>query len=192
MYCYKCGAQSAPGQRFCPQCGTKLIAEHAPQQSAGAMPGVQPHVVPQPATVTAAASSAQSHTSRNAIIALAAVAVAIVVSIAIGFASMRYQSFQSAIDACRPKFDSDVWDSEVEGEYSMLNLGDNGKTLTITANSYNYAIADCLYDELNMPTSIQTKIIHTRAIDGTQTDKWNGITATWSFDDDTSIVILER
>lgn len=33
MYCHKCGAQSAPGQQFCPQCGTKLILSGEPAQS---------------------------------------------------------------------------------------------------------------------------------------------------------------
>ena len=110
----------------------------------------------------------------------------------VGLWTTRYRSFQSAINACETQFDSDDWDSNVGGEYNMFNIGDNGRTLTITANSYNYAIAQCVYDELNMPNSIQTKIDHTRPIDGTQTDKWNGITATWTYSDDELTVILEH
>lgn len=33
MYCHKCGAQSAPGQQFCPQCGVKLILTGESAQS---------------------------------------------------------------------------------------------------------------------------------------------------------------
>lgn len=115
-----------------------------------------------------------------------------IVYIGVGLWTTRYRSFQSAINACETQFDSDDWDSNVGGEYNMFNIGDNGRTLTITANSYNYAIAQCVYDELNMPNSIQTKIDHTRPIDGTQTDKWNGITATWTYSDDELTVILEH
>ena len=126
------------------------------------------------------------------VVTVAVIVAAIIVYIGVGLWTTRYRSFQSAINACETQFDSDDWDSNVGGEYNMFNIGDNGRTLTITANSYNYAIAQCVYDELNMPNSMQTKIDHTRPIDGTQTDKWNGITATWTYSDDELTVILEH
>lgn len=215
MYCHKCGAQSAPGQQFCPQCGTKLILSGEPAQSQTSPETKTPSVVVSAPSAESSYSSnpptqsnsnwqiqaaqsvsrpapTKSGTSTTVVVTVAVIVAAIIVYIGVGLWTTRYRSFQSAINACETQFDSDDWDSNVGGEYNMFNIGDNGRTLTITANSYNYAIAQCVYDELNMPNSIQTKIDHTRPIDGMQTDKWNGITATWTYSDDELTVILEH
>ena len=110
----------------------------------------------------------------------------------------RYRRCNNRIHWRRPvdntlsfQFDSEHWEYNVGDDYNMFVIGDNGRSLTITTNSDNIDIAVCVLHELDMPNSVQSKMGHTRPLDGTQTDKWDGITATWTYSDDELTVILE-
>lgn len=126
------------------------------------------------------------------VVTVAVIVVAIIVYIGVGLWTTRYRSFQSAINACETQFDSEHWEYNVGDDYNMFVIGDNGRSLTITTNSDNIDIAVCVLHELDMPNSVQSKMGHTRPLDGTQTDKWDGITATWTYSDDELTVILEH
>ena len=215
MYCHKCGAQSAPGQQFCPQCGTKLILSGEPAQSQTSPETKTPSVVVSAPSAESSYSSnpptqsnsnwqiqaaqsvsrpapTKSGTSTTVVVTVAVIVAAIIVYIGVGLWTTRYRSFQSAIDACETQFDSEHWEYNVGDDYNMFVIGDNGRSLTITTNSDNIDIAVCVLHELDMPNSVQSKMGHTRPLDGTQTDKWDGITATWTYSDDELTVILEH
>ena len=215
MYCHKCGAQSAPGQQFCPQCGTKLILSGEPAQSQTSPETKTPSVVVSAPSAESSYSSnpltrpnadwqmqsaqsvsrpapTRSGTNMTVVVTVAVIAAAIIVYIGVSLWATRYRSFQSAIDACETQFDSEHWEYNVGDDYNMFVIGDNGRSLTITTNSDNIDIAVCVLHELDMPNSVQSKMGHTRPLDGTQTDKWDGITATWTYSDDELTVILEH
>lgn len=74
-------------------------------------------------------------------------------------------------------------------------LGDGGKTLII--NSSGDAIKSivdtqtvaCVLDYLKMPAAVRAHIEGTRALDGRQTDSWDGFTAAWTYHPDDGLDI---
>ncbi len=80
---------------------------------------------------------------------------------------------------------------------SSIELVDDGRTIIVDGEGDEQsgapmeAIAS-LVTALEMPTSIVTKIENTRALDGTQSDSWDGIEVSWSYHPDTGIdMVLE-
>jgi hypothetical protein len=80
---------------------------------------------------------------------------------------------------------------------SSIKLVDDGRTIIVDGEGAEQsgapmeAIAS-LVTALEMPTSIVTKIENTRALDGTQSDSWDGIEVSWSYHPDTGIdMVLE-
>jgi hypothetical protein len=75
---------------------------------------------------------------------------------------------------------------------SSIELVDDGHTIIVDGEGAEEsgapieAIAS-LIKALEMPTSIVTKIENTRALDGTQSDSWDGIEVSWSYHPDSGI-----
>ena len=69
-------------------------------------------------------------------------------------------------------------------------LGDGGKTLIINASGDPIkSIVDvqteaCILDYLKTPAAVRAHIEGTRALDGRQTDSWDGFTAAWTYHPD--------
>lgn len=69
-------------------------------------------------------------------------------------------------------------------------LGDGGKTLIINASGdviktiVDTQTESCILDYLKVPAAVREHISSTRALDGRQTDSWDGFTAAWTFHPD--------
>jgi hypothetical protein len=74
-------------------------------------------------------------------------------------------------------------------------VGDGGKTLIINASGDPIkTIVDtqteaCVLDYLKTPAAVRAHIESTRALDGRQTDAWDGFTAAWTFHPDNGLDI---
>lgn len=70
---------------------------------------------------------------------------------------------------------------------SGIRLEDGGKTITFDSKGEDdvigagYVDVYCLFEELEMPTSISSHIGQTTSMDGRQTETWNGIEVSWSY-----------
>lgn len=77
---------------------------------------------------------------------------------------------------------------------------DGGEALELTGVSRTFA-SDvqtedlyCVLAELGAPSALQSKIGSTRALDGRQTDEWDGFAISWSYhpDDGANVLIEHR
>lgn len=82
------------------------------------------------------------------------------------------------------------------GSPDYVELLDEGNGLDIQSEGEEGAGASfdevtCVLDVLNTPESITRRIDNTRAMDGTQTASWSGISASWTYhpDDGLSMVL---
>ena len=83
---------------------------------------------------------------------------------------------------------------------TLLIVGDEGKTLTLTTagksgKSASYTdIEDvaCVLTELEVPSYVTSHIDSTRALDGQQTDEWDGISARWTFHPESGLHMVLR
>lgn len=70
---------------------------------------------------------------------------------------------------------------------TATQLGDGGKTLIIdSSGDVIKSIVDeqtvgCVLDYLHTPAAVRSHIESTRALDGQQTDSWDGYTARWTY-----------
>ena len=83
---------------------------------------------------------------------------------------------------------------------TLLIVGDEGKTLTLTTagksgKSASYTdIKDvaCVLTELEVPSYVISHIDSTRALDGQQTDEWDGISARWTYHPEDGLHLVLR
>ena len=83
---------------------------------------------------------------------------------------------------------------------TLLIVSDEGKTLTLTTagksgKSASYTdIEDvaCVLTELEVPSYVVSHIDSTRALDGQQTDEWDGISARWTFHPEDGLHLVLR
>lgn len=72
-------------------------------------------------------------------------------------------------------------DSTVNGG-ETTSLGDNGKSLTYSGSQYSGVTRlGCLLGQLKAPQSLASKMNATSGLDGMQSDSWDGIKVTWSY-----------
>ncbi|MCW4465650.1 hypothetical protein OK351_09040 [Glutamicibacter sp. MNS18] len=82
-----------------------------------------------------------------------------------------------------------------EAGYRIL---DGGKAIQLDtkgedsgdAGTENYLAYYCMLNELGVPETTQHKMDRTRALDGTQTDSWEGHKASWSYHPDNGVHVL--
>lgn len=83
---------------------------------------------------------------------------------------------------------------EAEG-YTVLDggkaieLDTKGKDL-LDDGTRDYLAYTCMLNELGVPETTQQKIARTRALDGTQSDLWDGLQASWSYHPDSGANVL--
>lgn len=74
-------------------------------------------------------------------------------------------------------------------------LGDGGKTLIINSSGdviksiVDTQTVSCVLDYLKTPAAVRAHISGTRALDGRQTDSWDGFTAAWTYHPDDGLDI---
>lgn len=80
-------------------------------------------------------------------------------------------------------------------------MGDDGDSLTIVAgpedSNAEFDVADlsCILYGLDVPDHVVSHIESTRALDGQQTDSWDGISARWTYHPErglTLVLVAER
>ncbi|MEU2199538.1 hypothetical protein [Isoptericola sp. NPDC019482] len=82
------------------------------------------------------------------------------------------------------------------GPSDGLELVDDGTTLALDAqgeedfSGASYTTVDCVLGALEAPSRVTELMNSTRALDGRQTDSWDGVTATWSYHPDTGLDLL--
>ena len=65
---------------------------------------------------------------------------------------------------------------------TTMTVGDGGDSLSLSMSDYSEGkVFTCVASEVDLPDSIRSKMESTRAIDGTQSDTWNGLKVTWSY-----------
>ncbi|MBT1166467.1 zinc ribbon domain-containing protein [Bifidobacterium simiarum] len=201
MFCHKCGARIPEDSLFCPKCGVSVPQLHAPAtfmsgpagrsvenpMGAPSRPYGQNNADNNPRlmlkeTVFSSFSRAKaaigSKSSDSLKIGLIAVGIILLVAVIL---LAQPSSLNKAMNECKSQVDSEQWSDEV-GEDGYFQLADHGHTLTVSGlDNYDDEILSCVFSELNTPQSVQSKILHTRALDGTLTDSWGRITITWNF-----------
>ena len=91
-------------------------------------------------------------------------------------------AFEAAYEDCGPR--------------DGLDLVDDGTTLALDIQGEedlggaSYATVDCVLGALETPSRVTELMNSTRALDGRQTDSWDGNTATWSYHPDTGLDLL--
>jgi hypothetical protein len=110
--------------------------------------------------------------------ALVTIAVAPVVAVtavaAVIASSASASPFESALDDCRL---SDGRDAQIldDGKSLLLDMeGEESRGLSLSSVA-------CVLQELDVPESTMSKMDSTRALDGRQSDEFNGITVEWTY-----------
>ena len=103
----------------------------------------------------------------------------------------------AAQEAMAPRFERAVEACELA---PVLVVADKGKTLTLTTagksgKSASYTdIEDvaCVLTKLEVPSYVVSHIDSTRALDGQQTDEWDGISARWTYHPEDGLHLVLR
>ena len=103
----------------------------------------------------------------------------------------------AAQEAMTPRFETAAEACEL---VPLLVVADKGTTLTLTTagksgKSASYTdIEDvaCVLTELEVPSYVTSHIDSTRALDGQQTDEWDGISARWTFHPESGLHLVLR
>ncbi|MCC3278300.1 hypothetical protein LJ754_03895 [Arthrobacter sp. zg-Y40] len=81
-----------------------------------------------------------------------------------------------------------------------IELGDEGQSLTMDSEgdddflseAADEAQIDCVLRALNMPDAVDSRMDHTRALDGRQSAQWDEFAASWSYHPDSGMnVVIE-
>lgn len=103
----------------------------------------------------------------------------------------------AAQEAMTPRFETAAEACEL---VPLLVVADKGKTLTLTTagksgKSASYTdIEDvaCVLAKLEVPSYVVSHIDSTRALDGQQTDEWDGISARWTYHPEDGLHLVLR
>lgn len=74
---------------------------------------------------------------------------------------------------------------DVRDQLKMLNGDPIDEQLGITFDQMG-----CIQDELTFPDHVRSRMNSTRALDGTQTESWDNLQATWSYHPDSGANII--
>ncbi|WP_282944494.1 hypothetical protein [Cellulomonas endometrii] len=141
------------------------------------------HPVPGTAATVAAVRARPKLRGWKLALAIFAAVVVVVAVVEAGNAIFRDTRLQDARDAC-----------------SAGSVSDGGRTLTLdmagetpASGLLDAADVACVLGALETPTATVTLMDTTTALDGRQTDSWDGLTASWRYHPDTGLdVIIER
>jgi hypothetical protein len=79
------------------------------------------------------------------------------------------------------------------------SIADAGRTLTVDGKGTDDQFSEsglplegltCLLDALNVPQAVREHMAQTRALDGRQSETWQGFTASWSYHPDSGINLI--
>ena len=101
----------------------------------------------------------------------------------------------AAQEAMTPRFETAAEACEL---VPLLVVADKGATLTLTtAGESGVSYTDiedvaCVLAKLEVPSYVVSHIDSTRALDGQQTDEWDGISARWTFHPESGLHLVLR
>ena len=101
----------------------------------------------------------------------------------------------AAQEAMTPRFETAAEACEL---VPLLVVADKGTTLTLTtAGESGVSYTDiedvaCVLAKLEVPSYVVSHIDSTRALDGQQTDEWDGISARWTFHPESGLHLVLR
>lgn len=72
---------------------------------------------------------------------------------------------------------------------AAIELDTAGKDYSDSGTS-NFVAYYCMLNQLGVPETTQQKMGRTRALDGTQSDSWDSLTASWSYHPDSGVNVL--
>ena len=123
----------------------------------------------------------------------------VAISIPLGVAAVALLAgppiIHAAQEAMTPRFETAAEACELA---SLLVVADKGATLTLTtAGESGVSYTDiedvaCVLTELEVPSYVVSHIDSTRALDGQQTDKWDGISARWTYHPEDGLHLVLR
>ena len=125
----------------------------------------------------------------------------VAISIPLGVAAVALLAgppiIHAAQEAMTPRFETAAEACEL---VPLLVVADKGTTLTLTTagksgKSASYTdIEDvaCVLTELEVPSYVTSHIDSTRALDGQQTDEWDGISARWTYHPEDGLHLVLR
>lgn len=80
---------------------------------------------------------------------------------------------------------------------SQVSVDDGGRTVTVSGigkdekgASLRMEQTDCLLEKLNVSSAVKKHMETTRALDGQQTDEWDGIKARWTYHPDDGLNLI--
>ena len=101
----------------------------------------------------------------------------------------------AAQEAMTPRFETAAEACEL---VPLLVVADKGATLTLTtAGESGVSYTDiedvaCVLAKLEVPSYVVSHIDSTRALDGQQTDEWDGISARWTYHPESGLHLVLR
>ena len=150
------------------------------------------NLLPPPVTETIEVAPPKSKSTRRWAIG-GAVALVAVVGIGTAFASGGSPKLDAAAAVgLRPQTAIE----KAAATCGLFNVEDNGHSITLDTKGEEDATGDamfsvgCVVNELSMPDYIVQKVDHTRALDGMQSDTWDGYTATWTYHPDNGLLLI--
>lgn len=83
---------------------------------------------------------------------------------------------------------------ELEDTYGV-DLGDEGQSLSMSgegneSSGVGFEDMHCVFEAVDMPDGVLTRIDTTRALDGRQTAGWDGLEASWGYHPDSGLNIV--
>lgn len=195
MFCHRCGAQAAPGQSFCPQCGTRLETSGGspltPEPGRSAFgSGSQ---TPQPVVVVEQHGwSTLTQQTRVIIIAVAAAVMVVALVLGIVVTSSRGVLYRAATACGTETSDYDEYVDRGQAVYSsgsrVMILSDDHQSLAIMSDD----IPDCVFDNIGMPDEIMTRFNDTSSSDGMMSDSFDRFDISWYYDGSRLYTVLTR
>lgn len=193
MFCTNCGRESQSA--FCSNCGTPMQVPSGNHQSGGAAAAPQaltenisgPAGTPSPSTESVGATTpARRKVPLWAFISGGAAILAVVVIVVFSVSIANTNPFEKALEDCA-----------LDPDGSYIFLTEDGKSLVMDGSGEESVGADysdqlCVLNALDMPSSTETMIGNTNALQGVVEDSWNDIDASWTYHpDDGFDIILE-
>ena len=169
--CANCGTEMAPGQAFCPVCGTKATATMAPGVS-GAIDQFNANV--------------ETKKKKKPIVPIIIGAVVVIIIIALlaggGGGKKDFNKMFSDI-----KYNS--W-CTIASDGSYMRIDTNPSDLDDHIDLTAYYTLESINRELGFPASTYEKMGETRALDGRQYDETSDVEVSWTYHPDSGLEVM--
>lgn len=176
--CKKCGKEFSEGEKFCSACGEKLETKK---------------------NIIFKRMFNKKYVKYYAISGILIVILVITSIVIISNNKKRHEAELAKIEEEKNKIDlAKIYEKYCSSEWAYLSS--DGSSLTIDTNpsnaSYNKVAKEATYgfvnvnNALGLPDSVLEKMKHTRALDGIQTETFEGLEVSWSYHPENGMEII--